>query len=166
MIVMAEGGADEALRDTYLNMLFFMMMLAWIILMIYTTSIVGVVVKVKKDLFITFAVYISLFFIRFVFLAILDTMLYMIESQDAKNPNLVIIMSVCSSLLTRIKWFIFYYFVLTTKTVVLMLQAESPQMYRKTSKEWKLKQLIIYSLFFFSQLGIFIVRAINSAISN
>ena len=71
---------DDDLRETLLEMIFFMMLIAWMILMIYTSSIVALVVKVKKDLLLTFAACISVYFILFLLRAIFDTILYQTQT--------------------------------------------------------------------------------------
>ena len=66
-------------------------------------------------------------------------------------------------MLIRIKWLVLYYFVITIKSSVLIVQSESFEIYSKAKRQWDLKKLTIYLVLGAVQLGIFVGKLINDS---
>ena len=66
-------------------------------------------------------------------------------------------------MLIRIKWLVLYYFVITIKSSVLIVQSESFEIYAQAKRQWDLKKLTIYLVLGAVQLGIFVGKLINDS---
>ena len=80
-----KASEESFLNETLESMILALMILSWSIFAIYACSIIAVLVKIKKDMFLTFAACISVYFMLFLFLGVLDTFYYVLYKRDDRQ---------------------------------------------------------------------------------
>ena len=124
----ADFETEEArsLEQTVDHMNITLMVVSWLAFIVYSVALIAVFLRTKKDMLLAFVTSISVYWIQFLFLAVLDTIYVGInQGGDAQQPKTsswaIKGIKISITLLVRIKWLVLYYFVITIKSSVLML---------------------------------------------
>ena len=123
---------------------------------IFTILLFCVLIKIRGKVFLGLGLLLWLFVIFFIARGFTDTFKFIAFYGEKKPHDIMLnkIADLTSTLFSRIKWFVLYFFVIQAQEVRIKLQSASPEEFNLQSSIWRRKKYFILSVFFFASIVI------------